>query len=153
MPTRKQKRRRAKDRRHEWEYVYVDDQGEEVDVDEPETERPKPARATAKAGAKPGAKAKSGTASSRMRKIDPPSWNRVLKRAAIFAPLMFIVVYYVGRNSAGHSVPLAVYYTAVMLVVFVPFTYMIDTMMYRSYRKRIGDPIPPRERRPRAPKD
>jgi len=25
----------------------------------------------------------------------------------------------------------------------------MDVMMYRNYRKRIGDPIPPRERKPR----
>jgi hypothetical protein len=148
MPTRKQRRRRQKDRRHEWEYVYVDDQGEEVEVDEADAAAARP-RAE-RSSAKPGPKAKAGSTGSRMRKIDPPSWNRVLKRAAMFAPLMFVVVYYVGRKSAGGSVPVALYYTVVMVLVFVPFTYMIDSMMYRSYRKRIGDPLPPRERKPRS---
>jgi hypothetical protein len=150
MPTRKQRRRRAKDRRHEWEYVYVDDEGREVEVDEPEAATPKPRAATPRG--KPVARAKAGSSASGMRKVDPPSWNRVAKRAAIFAPFMFIVVYYVGRNSTGHSIPIALYYTVVMVLVFMPFTYMIDSMMYRAYRRRIGDPLPPRERRPRAPK-
>ena len=30
--------------------------------------------------------------------------------------------------------------------------YFLDGLMYRQYRKRIGDPIPPRERTPRQPK-
>jgi hypothetical protein len=148
MPSRKQRRRREKERRHEWEYVYVDEEGREVAVEEPEAPaRAKPAKQTSKAAAKPGAKA-AQQAGRPGRKVDPPSWQRVFRRGAIFAPIMLIVVYYVNRGS-NRSVGQAVLTTVVLLLFFLPFSYMMDSLMYRSYRKRIGDPIPPRERKRR----
>jgi hypothetical protein len=33
------------------------------------------------------------------------------------------------------------------LLIFLPFSYMMDTMMYRSYLKRTGQAPPPRGRR------
>lgn len=150
MPTKKQRRRRAKDRRHEWEYVYVDDAGNEVEVDD-EPAQAKAEGQPAKQGAKPGTrarsadrgKAKRGTGAG--RKVDPPSWNRVLKRAAIFAPLMLIVIYMLKPKGAS---PATIFVQlAVLLLLFLPFSYFMDSMMYRTYRKRIGDPIPPRERK------
>ena len=32
----------------------------------------------------------------------------------------------------------------VLLLFFLPFSYVMDSFMYRAYRKRIGDPLPPR---------
>jgi hypothetical protein len=151
MPTRKQRRRRQKDRRHEYEYVYVDDEGREVEVeDEP---------APAKKGGKDAGKATkaSGRGSTRGeqkigagRKVNPPSWNRVLKRGAIFAPVMLIVIYLLKPKNM--TTPGLIVQLCVLLLFFLPFSYMMDSLMYRSYRKRIGDPIPPRERKPRAPR-
>ena len=145
MPTRKQKRRRQKDRRHEYEYVYVDDEGREVEVDEDDTTPAKPAKQAPKTAAKPGAKSRRPARAA--RKIEPPSWQRVFRRAAIFAPVMVIVVY-VLRPKNATVVSLAVQ-VAVLLLFFLPFSYMMDSLMYRAYRKRIGDPIPPRERKSR----
>ena len=148
MPTRKQKRRRQKDRRHEYEYVYVDESGQEVEVEEEKREQP--AR-PAKAGGKPGRAATRPTAKGRAaRTIDPPSWQRVFRRAAIFAPIMLIVVYLLRPKSA--TVASVLVQVVVLLIVFLPFSYFMDSMMYRAYRKRIGDPIPPRERKPRGGK-
>ncbi len=151
MPTRKQKRRRQKDRRHEYEYVYVDESGQEVEVAEDEAER-KPAKS-----AKPAAKTTASRGSSRQtpkgraaRTVDPPSWQRVFRRAAIFAPIMLIVVYLLRPKSA--TVVSVLVQVVVLLMVFLPFSYFMDSMMYRAYRKRIGDPIPPRERKPRGGK-
>ena len=80
MPTRKQRRRRQKERRHEYEYVYVDEEGREVEV-EPEDEKA------------PARKDKRPAPASRPRRaIEPPSWQRVGRRALIFAPLMFITI-------------------------------------------------------------
>jgi hypothetical protein len=150
MPTRKQRRRRAKDRRHEWEYVYVDDDGNEVEVEEDERPRQRAERQVTRQQAKPGTrgaaagKGRAGPA----RKVDPPSWNRVLKRAGIFAPLMLVVIYLLRpKNSSAAAI---IVQLAVLLVLFLPFSYLMDSMMYRAYRKRIGDPLPPRERRRRA---
>ena len=150
MPTRKQRRRRDKERRHEWEYVYVDDEGHEVAVEEEDDANP------SKPASKPGTRAQAGKPGSRQRsqagrparKVEPPSWRRVFRRAAIFAPIMLIVVYLLRPNGAS---PAAVaVQVVVLLVFFLPFSYMMDSFMYRNYRKRIGDPIPPRERKPRG---
>jgi hypothetical protein len=139
MPTRKQRRRRQKDRRHEWEYVYVDDEGHEVEVEEDATAPAKPARPAVKTAAKPGAK--SGRSARAGRKVDPPSWRRVYRRAAIFAPVMVVVVYLL-KPKGGVALQVIV-----LLVFFLPFSYLMDSLMYRAYRKRIGDPIPPRARK------
>jgi hypothetical protein len=148
MATKKQKRRRQKDRRHEWEYVYVDDEGQEVEVEEDDTAPAKPAKQAAapKTATRPGTKSRQPAARA-ARKVDPPSWRRVYRRAAIFAPVMVIVVYLLRpKNATVVSVALQV---IVLLLFFLPFSYMMDSLMYRAYRKRIGDPIPPRERKSR----
>lgn len=152
MPTRKQRRRRQKERRHEWEYVYVDDSGKEVEVEEDDATPAGPARARDGGKAKPGARpagrpAAKGGAGSRAdgRKIDPPSWQKVLRRTAIFAPIMLLVIYFLKpANASAASILVQL---VVLLVFFVPFSYFMDVMMYRNYRKRIGDPIPPRPRK------
>jgi hypothetical protein len=125
MPTRKQRRRRAKDRRHEYEYVYVDDEGREVEVDEPEAK---------------GAKSKNGRAPAPVRgrggrKIDPPSWTRVGRRALIFAPLMFLTIRFLGN---GEPLPATVMETLFLLLVFMPFSYVMDSFIYRTYQRRTG---------------
>jgi hypothetical protein len=147
MATKKQKRRRQKDRRHEWEYVYVDDEGQEVEVEEDDTAPAKPAKqAAARTATRPGTKSRQPAARA-TRKVDPPSWRRVYRRAAIFAPVMVIVVYLLRpKNATVVSIALQV---IVLLLFFLPFSYMMDSLMYRAYRKRIGDPIPPRERKSR----
>ncbi len=129
MPTRKQRRRRNKERRHEYEYVYVDEEGREVEVDEAEL---KPAKKTDAKG-----RPQSGRAGARpRRKIEPPSWRRVGKRGLIFAPLMFLMLGFLGRNL---TVAQRVTQTIILLGFFLPFSYLMDALMYRSYRKRVGD--------------
>ncbi len=149
MPTRKQRRRQAKERRHEYEYVYVDDEGNEVEAgpDEEVGSASKPRPAKAPAGKKPAQRTRAAGARAG-RKIDPPSWQRVGRRAAIFAPVMLLVIYFLKPK--GASAATVVVQLAVLLALFLPFSYYMDTLMYRQYRKRIGDPLPPRERRPRA---
>jgi hypothetical protein len=153
VPTRKQRRRQAKERRHEYEYVYVDDQGNEVEVATPDNEAPAKPKSDP-AGVKPTAKqpgqrggrqAQTGRAP---RKVDPPSWQKVFRRAAIFAPVMLLVVYFLRPNNA--TAASVIVQVAVLLLFFLPFSYFVDSLMYRNYRKRIGDPIPPRERKPRS---
>ncbi len=123
MATKKQRRRRDKERRHEYEYVYVDSDGREVEVED--------AAPDTKNGKKPTAgalKTPSG------RTVEPPSWRRVLRRGAIFAPLMLIVVYLLQRDK---SIGQAVFQTALLLALFIPFSYVMDSFMYRSFRKRL----------------
>jgi hypothetical protein len=139
VPSRKQRRRREKERRHEYEYVYVDEKGREVEVDEDDDEAAAPARSQRSGDRRPAAR--SGRAA---RRIDPPSWNRVGKRALFLGPVMFILINLVGRDL---SVAARVYQTVVLLALFLPFSYLMDSMMYRSYLKRTGATPPPSRRR------
>jgi hypothetical protein len=151
MPSKKQRRRRAKDRRHEYEYVYVDDEGHELDPAEVEIEEEEaPAKPAAKAvdtkaKAKPAAR-RSGSkaAPSNVRAVPPPSWRRVLKRGAIFAPFMLLAITLLGR---GLTWPARILETLWLLALFIPFSYLIDRMMYRRYLRQIGQEPPTRQRR------
>ena len=139
MPTRKQRRRRVKGRRHEYEYVYVDDEGREVEVesDAEETDA-KPDRAAAKNGAatrdgKPASRKTGARASRPGRIVQPPSWRRIGKRGAIFAPLMFV---FVSVLYTELTVAQRVMQTLFLLAVFLPFSYVMDSMTYRMWRRR-----------------
>ena len=137
MPSRKQRRRRAKERRHEYEYVYVDAEGQEVEApEEDEQHAPAPARdekgrSTRQAAARGG------------RRIEPPSWRRVGKRALFLGPVMFLMVNLIGRDwTTGQRIGQTVF----LLLLFLPFSYVMDSMMYRAYLKRIGASPPSRRR-------
>ncbi len=127
MPSRKQRRRREKGRRHEWEYVYVDEDGREVE--EPDEESP---------SARNGKRAPQQSRKTRaggMREVQPPSWRRVGKRGLIFAPLMFLTVTFLSANLTVRE---QVVNTVFLLAFFLPFSYAMDALMYRMYRKRSG---------------
>ena len=132
MPTKKQRRRQEKTRRHEYEYVYVDDEGNEVAVD------PTELRAEKDSG-KVETRGRSGTtkktpARAGQRVIEPPSWRRAVKRAAIWAPLLVIAMMLINRNVS----PLQWATSAVFLIAFfIPISYFTDSMAYRMYRKRV----------------
>jgi hypothetical protein len=118
MPTRKQRRRRAKEHRHE--YVWEDEEGNELEPEEV------PAR---KASAQPGQSVR-GT-----RQAQPPSWRRTFRRAAIFVPVMFVVISLLGKNL---SLADRLLQTALIVVVFVPFSYFLDGLFWRSYQRRVA---------------
>jgi hypothetical protein len=122
VPTRKQRRRRAKDRRHEYEYVYVDEEGREVEV-EPEDEK-----------APPRKDKRPAPASRPRRAIEPPSWKRVGRRALIFAPLMFITIRLLEQDEA---IATSIVRTLFLLLIFLPFSYVMDAVLYRSYQRRV----------------
>ena len=126
MPTRKQRKRRAKERRHDYEYVYVDEEGREVEVDEP----------VAKAAQSKNGRGRAVTGRGG-RKIDPPSWSKVGKRAMIFAPLMFVTIRFLGK---GESPQTSVLETLFLMLVFLPFSYFMDSFLYRTYKKRAEQP-------------
>lgn len=145
MPSKKQRRRRAKERRHEYEYVYVDEEGQEVDPSEADVEPAAPKERKTAAAAKPAARRDGGKpARSTARPVPPPSWRRVLKRGAIFAPFMLLAITLLGRKLTW---PTRIAETLWLLLLFVPFSYMIDRMMYRRYLRQIGQEPPRRQRR------
>ncbi|MEP7335364.1 MAG: hypothetical protein ABI717_06245 [Actinomycetota bacterium] len=134
MPTRKQRRRQAKSKRHEYEYVYVDEEGNEVEVAEDDV---KAGRTAARNG-----RAKPNPRTARGARVQPPSWNRVAKRGLIFAPLMFITV----MLTSGDATLLQQALTALwLLAIFLPFSYFMDSFMYKRYLKRTGE-APPSKR-------
>jgi len=144
MPTRKQRRRRQKDRRHEYEFVYVDHEGEEVELDDEDAERDAPRR-NGKREPKKQPVQKRGN-SRPVREVQPPSWNKVAKRALIFFPLIFLAFSFLNSGQAiGTRLAVSLLYTG----FFVPFMYLMDRAMYRSYLKRTGKPLPERQTRKR----
>jgi hypothetical protein len=138
MPTRKQRRRRQKEMRHEYEYVYVDGEGRELEVEpeEPTSRREgrNPKRDTKQTAQK-------GRGGRPVREVSPPSWSRVAKRALLFGPLIFLAFSLINTSQPVLS-RLAV--TVVYTAFFVPFMYLMDRAMYRSYLRRTGKQLPAR---------
>ena len=143
MPTRKQRLRRQKEHRHEYEYVYVDEEGHEVEADDADGESA-PRRGARRNGKGDPARAKAAAGKRSIRKIDPPSWTRVLKRGAIFAPLIFVALGLFNHE----TLPARVALTAAYTTFFIPFMYLMDRAMYRSYLRRTGN-LPARASRRR----
>ena len=129
MANRKQRRRREKEKRHEYELVEIDAEGNETllrgaDL-RPATDTGKPKQA----GAKKPSRFGRGVA-------QPPSWPRVLKRGALFAPIFLATVLLLG--GAKMTFATAVVQTALLIGVFVPFSYFMDRVMWRSQQKRLA---------------
>ena len=130
MATKKQQRRRQKLKRHDYEDVYVDEDGNVLPPEEAEelalaspsrkAERaPKQQRATTRAG----------------RVLEPPSWRKVGKRGLLFFPLMLITVMLLGREL---TLAQQIFQTVVLMAFFLPFSYFMDSMMWRSHQRRIA---------------
>lgn len=119
MATKKQRRRREKEKRHE--YVWVDDDGNEISADE------------TPAGSRP---TRSATSPPRVgREPTAPSWRRSLKRGLVFGPIMLATVMLLSSNlTFARQVSQALFIVA----VFIPFSYFLDRVMYRSFQKRLG---------------
>jgi hypothetical protein len=130
MPSRKQRRRREKSHRHEWEYVEVDEEGNESPV---EPVKPKKAVATEKAKAK-GDQRTSRPARPR-REVKPPSWNRALKRGALFVPFLYLFLTALEHVDPLPAVGVAFLYSA----VFIPMFFFVDRMAYRAYQRKLGE--------------
>ena len=141
MPSRKQRRRRQKERRHEYEFVYVDEEGHEVDVDPDEVEQPSRRGPQARRNGGKVTRKGQGDRNRPVRKIDPPSWKRVSKRALFFGPLIFLAFSVLNsKQPVATRLLLAILYTG----FFIPFMYLMDRAMYRTYLKRTGQAPPPR---------
>jgi hypothetical protein len=101
----------------------VDEEGREVEVEPEESKAPeRKDRRPARAG---GAR----------RTIEPPSWRRVGRRALIFGPLMFITIRLLER---GEPIAWSLLRTIFLLLIFLPFSYVMDAVMYRTYQRRMS---------------
>jgi hypothetical protein len=123
MPSRKQRRRREKLQRHEYEYVIETEEGEEIPIEKPaepdKRDAKRPARATAQRGG---------------REVPRPSLNRVLKRSAIFAPLILIIVWVFSPADVGTGA--RIFNAVALIAFFIPFSYLVDVFMYRLFSRR-----------------
>lgn len=117
MPSRKQRRRRAKEFRHE--YVWEDAEGNELDADDAPAQKAK-----SQARRKPA---------SPGREPQAPSWRRTLKRGLVFAPIMFVTVMLLSNDL---TIAEQITQTAFIVGIFVPFSYLLDGVLWRSYKKR-----------------
>jgi len=136
MATQKQRRRRAKEKRHEYELVYLDEDGVEKPVERTEAPR-KPVGKGGKGsvGKARGKTPSAGTRGRRGREAQPPSWPKVFKRGAIFAPIFFATVLLLGGSKNYASAALQ---TVLLIAVFVPFSYFMDRVVWRQQQKRLG---------------
>jgi hypothetical protein len=126
MATRKQRKRRQKDRRHEYEYVYVDDEGHEVEPPE-----------EVQAEKRTNGKAPEAAVTRGGRKVEPPSWSRVAKRALWIGPLMFLTLTLIaGELTLAQRLS----QTALMLGIFLPASYLMDRTIYRASVRRKSPP-------------
>ena len=129
--------------RHEYEVVWVDDDGNEVEVD-PEDESVPASRPTKRAAS---AKSSSPPRSGRGT-VQPPSWRRTGRRSLLFAPLMFVTVMLLSPEDV--TTAQQVIQTIVLLAFFVPFSYFLDSWLWRSQQKRLakqGQASSPRAKR------
>jgi hypothetical protein len=120
MPTRKQRRRREKELRHE--YVWEDAEGNELAPEEI------PARRSESNGRR-------DTRARSPREPQEPSWRRTFKRGLVFAPVMFVTVMLL---SGDLTLVQQLVQTAVIVAIFLPFSYFLDGMFWRSYKRRMA---------------
>jgi len=131
MATQKQRRRRAKEKRHTYDLVEIDAEGNETVLNASDLKT--------EASAKPAAKGQDKRNGTKPRSArgapQPPTWRRVLKRGAIFAPIFLATVMLLGRGRL--TLAGAIVQTVFLLAIFVPFSYFMDRMVWRSHEKRM----------------
>ena len=62
----------------------------------------------------------------------PPSWRGAINRAGIAAALFGVLVLLVFKRPVGEAISLA----AVMLVVYIPMSYLTDKVIYNRRQRR-----------------
>jgi hypothetical protein len=127
VPSRKQRRRRQKLQRHEYEYVLETEEGEEIPLEGPR------ASAAPTGGNGKAAKEPAGPIDRRGRPVPKQSLQRVLKRTAIFAPLIALFIVVTGNDL---TVTGLIFNVVLLLAFFMPFSYMVDVFVYRMLLRR-----------------
>ncbi|HET7745451.1 MAG TPA: hypothetical protein VFK76_12010 [Gaiellaceae bacterium] len=120
MPTRKQRRRREKELRHEYELVWEDAEGKELPPEDAPSNGP-------------GKRASARPAPRAGRQVQPPSWRRTFRRSAIFAPVMFATVFILSPHL---STVQKITQTLIIVAIFIPFSHLLDGILYRGQQKR-----------------
>ena len=103
------------------EYVWEDAEGNELAPEEV------PTRKTESNGRRASARSR--------REPQAPSWRRTLKRGLVFAPVMFVTVMLL---SGDLTLAQQLVQTAVIVAIFLPFSYFLDGVFWRSYKRRMA---------------
>jgi hypothetical protein len=137
MPSKKQQRRRQKLKRHEYEEVYVDEEGNELAPEVAE-------ELVAASPAKDGKPARAQPTRRGGRAIEPPSWRRTGRRGLLFFPLMLLTVFLL----AGDNVTTLgkIVQTIALMAFFLPFSYFMDTMVWRAAQRRLASADEPKKK-------
>ena len=134
MPSRKQRRRRQKLQRHEYEYVVETEEGE-VPVERLRGTDSDPTRRVGRGG-------ESRVLDRRGRPIEKPTLRRTLRRGLVFGPLLFLFVYIVYGDELTTSQ--AVLQALLLIAFFIPFSYFVDSIVYRMMMRRAARDAGPR---------
>jgi hypothetical protein len=126
MATQKQRRRRAKEKRHAYDLVEIDAEGNETILSASERKSEPKQAAKTESRSRPSKPAR-GTP-------QPPSWPRVFKRGALFAPIFLATVMLLAGDRLTFAG--AVLQTVFLLAIFVPFSYFMDRLVWRAHEKR-----------------
>jgi len=70
------------------------------------------------------------------RPVEPPSLRRTMKRGLLFFPLMLLVVFLIGAEEL--TTLQKVVQTLMLMLFFLPFSYFMDSLVWRSYQKRLA---------------
>lgn len=133
MATQKQRRKRAKEKRHDYDLVFIDEDGVEKPVERDDA----PGKPSGRTGKGTDAKASRSKRASRTGRVaQPPSWKKVLKRGAIFAPIFLATVMLLGGGKI--TIQGAVVQTILLISVFIPFSYFMDRVVWRQQQKRMA---------------
>ena len=135
MATQKQRRRRAKEKRHDYDLVEIDDEGNETILSASEL-KPQSGSKSPTGGRSSTKQSTSNASKTKPRRgtPQPPSWRRVAKRSALFAPIFLATVLLVSGNRLSFAG--AVVNAIFLLAFFIPVSYFMDRLVWRSYEKR-----------------
>ena len=136
MATQKQRRRRAKEKRHAYDLVEIDEEGNETVLTATAMKAEDAARPAKEAKPRRTGAAKPRGGRGGRGAPQPPTWRRVLKRGALFAPIFLATVMLLGGGRLTFAG--AVVQTVFLLAVFVPFSYFMDRLVWRSHQKRLA---------------
>lgn len=131
MANQKQRRKRAKEKRHAYDLVEIDSEGNETVLNASSLKAEDAPREAKRDRARRAVPAKRGRGGPQ-----PPTWPRVLKRGAIFAPIFLATVLLLGGGRL--TLAGAIVQTFFLLAVFVPFSYFMDRLVWRSHQKRLA---------------
>jgi len=131
MASKKQRRRQQKLKRHDYEEVYVDEEGRVLEPEEAE-ELVGSSKTVRENRAKTQPQQR-----GRGRVIEAPSLRRTAKRGLVFFPLMLVVIFLLPAKEDATTFG-KVINAVVLMAFFLPFSYVMDSMMYRAYQRRLA---------------